>query len=376
MGQTIRLGRLFGISIEIDLTWFIIFALVVASFATGYFSRYVPAETPALMWVYGLVGALLLFGSIVAHEFCHAYVGRIYGVHTTSVTLFVFGGVAKMTDDPPSPRAEFWVGVAGPICSFGLAALFAALLVWSSLLHAGDAVASTFRLAGQLNAMLAVFNLLPGLPLDGGHLVRALAWWRSGSQAVGTRTASGAGQLVGYGIMGWGVLTLIAGPGLNLSGLWLILIGWFVAQAAVSQLRAVQMQQAVSGVPVARLMTTPVTTVPAGITVEELVRDYFMTHAYTGYPVMEGEMLKGVVNVANVRSIPRERWATTLVSDVVPPLSQEQVIAPQADGWEALARMARTECGCVLIVDQGQLQGILTHSDVLRLIRARLQLGV
>ena len=374
MGQAIRLGKLFGISLEIDLTWFIIFVLAAVLFATGYFAKYVPAETPALMWVYGVVGALLLFASIVAHEFCHAYVGQVYGVHTTSVTLFVFGGISKMTDDPPSPAAEFWIGVAGPICSFGLSALFGALWVWSRLLHAGDAVVNTFSLAASLNVMLGVFNLLPGLPLDGGHVVRALAWWRSGSQATGTRAASGAGQAVGYGLIVLGLLTLI--PGRDLGGLWLMLIGWFVAQGAAGSLRAVQAQQALSGVPVARLMTTPVTTVPAGITVEELVRDYFMTHAYTGYPVMDGDTLKGVVNVANVRSIPRENWATTLVGDVVPPLSEEQVVGPQADGWEALARMARAEGGCVLILDQGQLQGILTHSDMLRLIRARLQLGV
>jgi Zn-dependent protease/predicted transcriptional regulator len=375
MGHAIRLGKLFGIAIEIDLTWFIIFVLAAASFATNWFARYIPAETPGLMWLYGVVGAILLFASIVAHELSHAYAGRVYGVQTTSVTLFVFGGVSRMVDEPPSPRAEFWIGIAGPLCSFALAAVFAALSVWSAVLGLVEAVTMTFWLGTVLNLMLGAFNLLPGLPLDGGHVVRALAWWKSGSPAVGTRVASAAGQIVGYGLIGLGVLTLL-GPTLNLGGLWLIFIGWFVARQAAASIRLVQARQALSGVPVARLMTTAVTTVPADLTVEDLVRNYFMAHAYTAYPVVEGDLLKGVVNVAAVRNLPREQWATTRVGDIVPPLTMEQVIAPSADGWEALARMARTECGCVLITDGDRLLGILTHSDILRLIRARLELGV
>jgi len=375
MGHTIRLGRLLGIAIEIDLTWFIIFALAAASFATNWFARYIPADTPGLMWLYGVVGSVLLFASIVAHELSHAYAGRVYGVQTTSVTLFVFGGVSRMVDEPPSPRAEFWIGVAGPLCSFVLAGVFAALWEWSAVLHAGEALASIFKLGAVLNLMLGAFNLLPGSPLDGGHVVRALAWWKSGSPAVGTRVASATGQIVGYGLIGLGVLALL-GPTLNLGGLWLIFIGWFVAQQAAASIRLVQARQALSGVPVSRLMTAPVTTVPADLTVEDLVRNYFMTHAYTAYPVVEGDLLKGVLNVAAVRDLPREQWATTRVGDILPPLTAEQVIAPSADGWEALARMARTECGCVLITDGGRLLGILTHSDILRLIRARLELGV
>ena len=376
MGQGIRLGKIAGISLEINYTWFIIFGLLAVTYSTNLFPSLLPAGSPGLMWIFGVSTAVLLFASIVAHELCHAIFARRRGVETSSVTLFFFGGVARMTEEPRTPGAEFEIAAAGPACSFAIAALFGALVVWARLLNLSDGTIWLFTLAGNLNLMLGGFNLLPGLPLDGGRILRALIWWKTGSITRATRAASATGQALGYGLMLIGIIgifKLAIGPG---SGLWMILIGWFLASAAAASYHQLQAQRALEGVPVSKLMTAPVTSVPACATIEDLVQNYFLTHAYTGYPVLDGESVRGVVNVSHVRDVPRERWPYTTVAEITPPLSPEETLSPDADGWEALAKMAQGGRPCLLVMENGRLLGILSHSDALRLIRTRLQLGV
>jgi Zn-dependent protease/CBS domain-containing protein len=374
MGRGIKLGKIAGISIEINYTWFIIFGLVAVTYSNGFFSRYFPADNRGLMWVFGIATAILLFASIVAHELCHAIFARRRGVETTSVTLFVFGGVARMTDEPRTPGAEFEIAAAGPACSFALAILFAALEVWAQVLRLNEATVKVFGLAWSLNLLLGIFNLLPGLPLDGGRLFRALVWWRTSSITRATRAASTAGQVLGYGLIGLGIVGLLFQE--FIGGLWFIFIGWFLSSTAAASYRQVQAQKALEGVPVSKLMTAPVTVVPADATIHDLVQGYFLQHAYSAYPVVDAESVRGVINVSDVRDFPRDRWQLTTVGEITPPLSERQTVSPDADGWEALAKMAQGGSPCLLVMEDGRLLGIVSHSDILRLIRARLQLGV
>ena len=374
MLRSIRLGHILGISLEVDYTWFIVFALVAAALATGYFPAALPAERFPIVLLLAVVTALALFASVVAHELAHSYVARLNGVNITSITLFVFGGVARMTDEPPSPGAELRIAAAGPAMSIFLAAAFGSVYVWGQALQWPQELQTAFKLLAGMNIMLAIFNLLPGFPLDGGRLLRALLWKKTGSLGQATRVASGAGQLLGYALIVWGALDILGGS--LVGGIWLIFIGWFVIQAAVASYRQVQARQMLSGIPVRSLMTTDVVTVPAHITLKELVENYFLAHGYTAYPVLDGENLVGCVSLDKVRAIEREKWPTLIVGDIVPPLSDRHVVSPETDGWDAVAKMAREGQPRLLVTEGDRLVGMLSQTNVMRLIRARLELGV
>jgi Zn-dependent protease/CBS domain-containing protein len=372
--RSIKLGRILGISLEIDYTWFIVFALVAAGLATNYFPAALPTERFAVVLLLAVVAALALFASVVAHELAHSYVARLNGVNITGITLFVFGGVSRMTDEPPSAGVELKIAAAGPAMSIFLAAAFGSVYAWGQALQWPQELQAALKLLAGMNITLAIFNLLPGFPLDGGRLLRALLWKKTGSLGQATRIASGAGQLLGYALIIWGALYILGG--LLVPGVWLIFIGWFVIQTAVASYRQMQARQMLSGIPVRNLMTTDVVAVPAHITLKDLVENYFLTHGYTAYPVLDDEKVVGCVSLDKVREIERESWPTVTVGDIVPPLSDCHVVSPETDGWDALAKMAREGQPRLLVTEGDKLVGMLSQTNVMRLIRARLELGV
>jgi Zn-dependent protease/predicted transcriptional regulator len=365
--HSIRLGKILGIEIEVDYTWFIILALVAFAIA-----RELPGKLEGLPagfhWLLGIVIALLLFASVLLHELSHSILAKMNGLGIAGITLFLFGGVSKLVKEPRSAFSELQIAIVGPLVSLVLAGLFGV----AHFLAPGAVLKTIFGLSALINLWLAVFNLLPGLPLDGGRVLRAIIWHLSGSFAKATRIASIAGQGIGFFLVFVGILTLF---GNVLGGLWMAFIGWFLIQAAQSSYQQSILRRLLSGMRVESLMTTDVITIPAETTLEAAVGDYFLAHNYAAFPVLrEGEVL-GLIRLSDVRQIPRQRWANMTAGEAAPRLRLEQVVAPEEDAWEAMAKMASEGQGRLLVMSEGVLRGIISRSNIMRLIRTKMDLG-
>lgn len=359
MTRALRIGRVLGIPIEVDLTWFAIFALVAIFVANQMAAEIEPGAAAA--WTLGAVTALLFFASLVAHELAHSYLAQRQGVRIASVRLFIFGGVARMDREPRSSDEEWRLAAAGPACSLALAAFFAAVGVWVGLLGLAPSLAAMSGWLAQMNLALAVFNLLPGLPLDGGRLLRAAVWRWSGDLVRATRVASLGGKAMGYALVIWGLALVIRE---EYWGLFTIIVGFFLVSLASSGYRQARMQGALQGVPVSAMMKREVPALPAGITVEELVRDYLPAQARADYLVVRDEGPVGRVSVRDLRDLPREQWGAITVGGIARPLGDDELIAPETDSWEAALRLARSDHSELIVVEEGRLLGVVRRQDL------------
>lgn len=365
---TVQLGRILGIPIGVNYSWFIALWIVAWSLATSYFPLSAPGNDEATYWVMGIAAALLLFASVVIHELGHALTARRYGIQTRSITLFLFGGVAQIVRDPPTPTSEFLVAAAGPLTSYLLSAVF--WLMQLILPHSVPGVIIAY-LAG-INAVLATFNLIPGFPLDGGRILRAILWRRLGSLERATRIAARAGQIVAFAFMGLGVVSLVTRS--VTSGLWLILIGWFLDMGAQGSYQQAVLQEALEGMRVADIMSRDLHSIDPNITVDQAVTEHFLRYKHGGFPVVWGDRFLGLVTLHDVHSIPEERRAATTVRTIMTPADQLQTVRPTTSAYEAFTRLVENGVGRLPVVDDGQLVGMITRSDLLHLVRARTEL--
>ncbi|MBI4640623.1 MAG: site-2 protease family protein [Candidatus Tectomicrobia bacterium] len=374
MKNSLFIGRILGIPIYLHYTWFIVFGLLAWSLAGGFFPERYPDLPTSAYWARGLVAAILLFASVLFHELAHSYVALYYRIDIASITLFAFGGVAQLREDPPTPQSEFTVAIAGPISSALLAILFWGLvqisLATGRLLFIGAVSVYLF----QLNLVLATFNLVPAFPLDGGRILRAGLWYFTGKRQA-TRIASSAGQIFAYFLIVTGVLSLLGGGGPG--SIWSILIGWFLKDASATAYQQVRLDDLLAGVKVKDLMVSDVEAVSSTLTIDELVRDYFLRFAYGGYPVVEGEKVCGIVSLRDVKTVPQERWHNTRVKEIMIPLERAPSIAPDRDIIQALKVMAETEYGRLLVKGQdGRCLGLITHNGILRYLTLQEELGI
>lgn len=364
----LQVARVLGIPVFIHFSWLIIFALITWTLATGYF----PAASPDLptlsYWVKGLVASLLFFASIFLHEMGHAAVALRHGVPIRSITLFVFGGVAEMEKDASDGRTELKIAIAGPIVSLLLAGLFGSVAASGVLGEAGGSVA---RYLALINFVLALFNLVPAFPLDGGRLLRGLLWRRQG-KAEATRIAAGAGTLFAFFLMAVGVLQLLSGQGI--AGVWYILIGWFLQEASAGAYRGVQLDLALEGVRVRDAMLTEIATLPAGISLAEAAHDHFMHTGYGGYPVVRGDEVVGLLCLRDILRRPPEERTTTSVQAAMTPLAPDIAVLPDEPLQAAIAKMAQRGTGRLLVIEGGRLVGFLPMSAIVRQLRIREQL--
>jgi Zn-dependent protease/predicted transcriptional regulator len=375
MTRSLRIGRLFGIDIEIDYTWFIVFALVAIGLVPEALGRSGLPDLPvAVRLVIYLLTALLFFGSVLLHELAHSIIALRNGLKITGITLFVLGGVSKMADEPKSAGVEFRIAIAGPLTSFVLAGVFGLLSLLARSLPNGAAVAAPFGWLALMNGVLAVFNLLPGFPLDGGRVLRAGIWRMFHSLSEATRIAATFGNALGVLMIVGGIFLVITTG--NLGSLWLSLIGWFLSQAAQSSYQQLILRQALTGVPVSSVMTSPVEWVPADVTLDRVVTDYVMGRNHPAFPVIDNGQVLGLLCLTDIRNIARDRWQWTTAREAVPPLSDHYTIAPRADAWDALVRMSAENCGRLLVLENQALLGIVSRTDIMRLMRTRLELGV
>ena len=365
----LQIGRVLGCPVCVHFSWLILFGLITWALATGYF----PAQQPELPrlghWVTGLAASLLLFVSILLHELGHAYVARRHGLEIQSVTLFIFGGVARLAKDPEDGRTEFRIAVAGPLVSFALAAFFGAAAAAPILVPSVRTVA---RYLALINITLAVFNLVPAFPLDGGRIFRGLLWNAMG-KARATQAAASAGTVFALFLVASGVLLLLRGAGI--SGIWYIALGWFLKEASGSAYSQVRLDEALRGVTARDVMLTDVESLPADVSVAEAARAYFLHTGYGSYPVRRGEGVVGLLCLRDVLRIPASEREGLSVQAAMIPLSPAIIIGPDTPLPDAIVKMGRNGAGRLLVLDDGRLVGLLTMSAVLRHVRVREELA-
>lgn len=371
---SLKIGRILGISIEINYTWFVIFALVTSSLAFSYFPALYPRHSMLINILDGLITALFFFLSVIAHELSHSYVARLNQVPIQKITLFIFGGVAEMSSEPKSSAAEFKMAIAGPLASFVLSGLFFLVYLAAGLLRLSSPItAPLFWLSGT-NLFLGLFNLLPGFPLDGGRILRAVLWKILKDFRRATKIAVRGGQTLTFMLIAVGLWEILFQR--RLDGAWLVFLGWFLNYIASAYYQRATLEQSLSNVKVSEIMMPNVLTVSPDLSLESLVNDYFLKYRFGRFPVVDGSELLGAISLHDVKEIPREKWPETRVREAMAPLKPSLIVQPESEVVEVLMQMALEEVGHLLVVKEGTLIGIVTKSDVLRLIRAKSELGI
>ena len=372
-GKRIKLFKLLGFEVGIDMSWIFIALLIAWSLSTGLFPFYYKNLSTQMYWFMGITGALLLFASIIAHEFSHSLVARKYGMPMKGITLFIFGGVAQMDKEPPRPMAEFMMAIAGPISSIIIALLFYGLYTAGKQGNFPEPINGVVGYLAIINAILAGFNLIPAFPLDGGRVLRSILWGLKGNLRWATRISSRIGSGFGFALIALGVIRVLFGN--FIGGMWLFLIGMFLHSAAKGAYQQLLTRRALEGEPVRRFMKTEPVTVPPSISIEELVDVYVYQYHFKMFPVVEdSQRLMGCITTKQLKEVPREQWRQKTVRDVAQSCSAENTIEPQADAMQALSVMSRTGNGRLMVVENGRLVGVLSLKDMLELMSLKVEL--
>jgi Zn-dependent protease/predicted transcriptional regulator len=363
MGEAVTLFRVFGIPVRIHVSWLVIVGLLTWSLAVGYFPQVLPGVPVAAHWVKGLVAALLLFASVLLHELSHSVAARRYGIPVAGITLHVFGGVSQLEREPDRPGAEFVIAIVGPLTSFGIAAILAAAAALVDFAPGPRAVVGYLT---AVNVLVGVFNLIPGFPLDGGRLLRAALWKAKGDLQQASRMASRAGSAFAFLLMGIGALRAFAGE--FLGGLWLVLIGLFLRQAAEGSYQQVMLRRALGPLAVRDVMTREVIQVPADLPVGRVLDDYFWRHHVSSFPVGDGTRVVGIVSLDQLRQVPADRLAELRTREIMLPLVETLMAAPGDSLWQAFEKLARNGLGRVAVLDGDRLVGYLSVKDVMHVL--------
>ena len=371
-GRPIPLFKLAGFQVGLDWSWFILAVLITWTLASGVFPFYYPGLTPAAYWSMGVIAALGLFASIVLHELGHAVVARRHGLPIRRITLFIFGGVAEMEAEPERPAVEFWVAIAGPIVSFLVGLGCWLLLQAAAGAGVGVPVLGVLGYLATINIILAVFNLVPAFPLDGGRILRAILWYWKGSLRWATRISSSIGGGFGILLIALGVYRVLIGD--FIGGMWWFLIGLFVRFAAQMSYQQVLMREALRGVPVRRIMAADPITVPSGITIAQLIDDYVYRHHHSMFPVADNGRLVGCVSMHDIKRLPRDRWSSTTVAEIMQPCTEATAIGPEMDAMEVLRLMSRSGNSRLLVTEGERLVGIVTLRDLMNFLNVKLNL--
>jgi Zn-dependent protease/predicted transcriptional regulator len=371
-GRSIRLIRLFGFEVKIDLSWLILGILITWSLAQSLFPSYYKGLAKSAYWIMGIAGALGLLVSIVFHELWHSLIARKFGLPMKGITLFIFGGVAEMTEEPPSPKAEFFMAIAGPLSSI----FFGGALLGLSFLGGGAGwprpVLGVLSYLGILNLVLAGFNLLPAFPLDGGRVLRAVLWGWKDNMRWATKIASGIGSAFGIILIVVGALEFVFGN--FIGGVWMFLIGMFLKGASETAYKQLLIRRSLEGETVGKFMKDNPVTVSPRISIQELVEDYIFKHHFKMFPVVEDDRLIGCVTLNQVKEIPREERPSRRVGDLSLSCSKENTISPDEDAMKALSQMSRTNASRLMVVRGDKLVGMIALKDMMKLLSLKMDL--
>jgi Zn-dependent protease/predicted transcriptional regulator len=361
---------IFGIEIRIDSSWILIFGLVTWSLARYYFPSRYPHWPPEQSWLIGLIASLLLFSSVLTHELTHSLVARSRGEEVRRITLFLFGGVAEISEEPGTPGKEFVIALVGPLSSFIIAASFFG--VWHGMQGVNEPIAAIARYLSIINGILALFNMIPGFPLDGGRVLRAIAWKWTGDIKRATRIASVTGQVVAFLLIFFGISQALRG--LFFDGIWIALIGWFIYSAASRGYRTTLMQATLKDVRAKDLMDTTFETIDGSITVQELIEEHILQKKERSFLITEAGELAGIVCLEDVKAVSPDKRQDTTVRDIMTPRENLEAISPEADGNQILAKLARGKIHQLPVIEGGRIRGLVCRADILDFIHLRTQL--
>lgn len=372
MQPTISLGRIFGIPVGVHSSWFLVFVLVTGTLALNYLPLSHPGWPLAAYWLVGVVTSLLFFFSVLAHEMAHSLMAIRLGVPVKSITLFIFGGVAQISKEAPRPSVEFMITAVGPITSFVVALAFGA--VFFLVGPTNRYVAAAAEWLGIVNMSVAVFNLIPGFPLDGGRIFRSILWAFTGDYRRASYVATWSGRIVGYGFIFGGVFVAMTGS--LISGIWIALIGWFLENAASESYRQIALRDALTGVSVRQIMISEAPAVSPGSTLKEVVYGYVLGMGRRCFLVVSDGQLLGLITLQEIKQIPQEAWDTTSVDRVMVPSERLRVVKPDESAVVALQIMDEQDVAQLPVVEDGRVVGLVGRDAILRLLRARAELGV
>jgi Zn-dependent protease/CBS domain-containing protein len=374
MPGSLRILRIAGIDIYLHFTWLIIIVFLTFSLANGWFRIYAPGYPEPTYYLLGFIAGLLLFVSVLLHELAHSFVARSRGLPVRNIVLYIFGGVSNIEHEPPTPGVEFTMAFVGPLVSLLIGAVCFGLFFL--LRGSNSLVVPLLSYLAVTNIILGIFNLLPGFPLDGGRVFRSIVWKVTGNFQRATRIASVVGQVLAYLLILWGIFLFFGGSVFN--GLVIIFTGWFLLNAAQSARAQAALETALPGVSVGQVMNRDVDsmTVPANISLQKLVDDYFIPRGLRSALVMQGDQLAGLIASADIRRVPRSDWPQTPVGHVMVPADRLHTVTPQQLLKDVLPLMAGHDVNQLPVVQDGRLVGILTREAIIRSLETRRTLGL
>lgn len=372
MPGSFRIGSIAGIEIYANFSWLIALVLLTVSIASGWFPRLYPGYPYTTYLLLGLIAALLLFVSVLVHELAHSLVARARGMSVKSIVLFIFGGVSNIEQEPQSPGSEFQMAFVGPLTS-----LIIGVVSYGLLLLIGNRpspIAAILLYLAWANILLGIFNLIPGFPLDGGRVLRSIIWKVTGSSERATNITTIVGQMIAYLFILLGIWLFFGGD--TLDGIWIGFIGWFLLNAAQSARAQATIDTVFRGVTVEQVMNPHPVTVPANISLQKLVDEYFLPQGLRSALVMQGDQLAGLITLSDIRHVPREEWTQKPVGHVMVPLEKLHVIAPQQSLKEVLPLMISEDVNQLPVVQDGRLLGVVSRDAVIRSLEIRRHLGL
>jgi Zn-dependent protease/CBS domain-containing protein len=368
--HNIPLGRILGITIGLDYSWFLIFALLTWTLASGYFPAEFKGWAPVLYWFVGATTAITFFACVLLHELGHSVVALKYKVPVRSITLFVFGGVAQIAAEPPSAKAEFLIAGAGPLVSLILAVLFYSV---QQLAPGIEPLLGLAKYLAYINLALALFNLIPGYPLDGGRVFRAIVWAITGDMRRATLIAAGAGRLIAFLFVFAGVWQMFGGN--FIGGLWIAFIGWFLENAASAQVQQIMAQGLLRGHTVSQAMSAHCASIPEDLPLQNLLNEHILGSGQHCFLVKHGENAVGFVTLEHIRKIPHPEWATVRAGQVMLPLEQLDTVEAGTELWTALQKLDRNGVSQLPVTRDRHVVGMLSREDVISFLRTLRELG-
>lgn len=367
----ISLGRVFGIPLYLDYSWFLIFALLTWLLATEYFPKEIQGWSTGLYWLLGAVTALLLFVSVLLHELSHSLVAMQYKINVRQITLFIFGGVSDIAGEPAKPSQEFWIAIAGPFMSFAIAVAFYAL---TFVFKGSIPLLALMKYMAFINVALGVFNLIPGFPLDGGRVLRSIVWAVSHNSSRATTIAATVGRIFAWILIIWGVLQIFGGSLVN--GLWIAFIGWFLESAAVQQSRQQAFHDMLNGHLVDEAMQSDMVTVSSDTTLRNLIDHHILGSGRRAFIVEHNGEKVGLLTLHAVREVPKEKWETTTVHELMIPEARVKTVEAHTPLWDAILKMDQDGVNQLPVMRDKKIIGILSRESTMTFLRTLQELNL
>jgi Zn-dependent protease len=362
--QSIPLGRVLGIPVGLDYSWFLIFALLTWTLAASYYPAEFKNWPVVEYWIVGAVTAILLFVSVLLHELGHSVVAQRYNIPVKSITLFIFGGLAQIGSEPPRATAEFWIAIAGPLVSFALGGIFG---VMERSIQSAAPLFALAKYLAYINATLGLFNLIPGFPLDGGRVLRAILWGVTRSLRKATIIAANVGKFIAFAFIGLGIWQILTGNFIN--GIWIAFIGWFLESAANGQVQQQLAHDLLNGHKVSQAMTQNQVDITPDMTLQQVASVYIVPQGKRYFIVKDGEIPRGVLTMQIMNKYDQEEWSKIRVAQAMTPVDKIQRVTPETDLWDALELMDQSGVNQESVMTDGHLLGTLNREDILSFLQ-------